>query len=39
MYIEKIKINNYKNYYDSEIELNKGINIIIGQNRFYALQI
>ncbi len=32
MYIEKIKINNYKNYYDSEIELNKGINIIIGQN-------
>lgn len=32
MYIEKIKISNYKNYYNSEIELNKGINIIIGPN-------
>ena len=32
MYIEKVVINNYKNYYKSEIELNKNINIIIGPN-------
>ena len=33
MWITKIKINNYKSYLDTpEVELSKGINIVVGQN-------
>ncbi|MBK7873768.1 MAG: AAA family ATPase [Saprospiraceae bacterium] len=33
MWITKVKINNYKSYLDTpEVELSKGINIIVGQN-------
>lgn len=32
MYIEKVKIHNFKCYKDMEINLNKGINIIVGNN-------
>ncbi len=32
MYIEKIKLNNFRNYENLEIDLNKNINIIYGDN-------
>lgn len=32
MYIKKIKLNNFRNYAQEEIELNKNINIIFGDN-------
>ena len=32
MWINKIKINNFRNYENSEIKLNKGINIFFGEN-------
>ena len=32
MYIEKIKLNNFRNYENLEINLNKNINIIYGDN-------
>lgn len=32
MYIEKVKIKNFKCYRDFEIRLNKGINIVAGDN-------
>ena len=32
MWIEKIKINNFRNYEKQEIKLNKNINIFYGEN-------
>ena len=32
MYIEKIKLNNFRNYDQLELDLNKNINIIYGNN-------
>ena len=32
MYIEKIKLKNFRNYEEQEIEFNKNINIIFGDN-------
>ena len=32
MWISKIKINNFRNYKNEEIDLNKNINIFYGQN-------
>ena len=32
MWIEKIKINNFRNYEEQEINLNKNINIFFGEN-------
>ena len=32
MWINKIKVNNFRNYDNEEIELNKNINIFYGEN-------
>ena len=32
MYISKIKIDNFRNFKENEIEFNDGINVIIGHN-------
>ena len=32
MYIKKIKLNNFRNYSEQEIELNNEINVFFGQN-------
>ena len=32
MYIKKIKLNNFRNYCEQEIELNNEINVFFGQN-------
>ena len=32
MYIEKIKLQNFRNYEQLELDLNKNINIIYGEN-------
>ena len=32
MYIEKIKLNNFRNYENLEIDLNKNLDIIYGNN-------
>ena len=32
MYIEKIKIENFRNYHSQEIDLKQGINILYGDN-------
>ena len=32
MFIEKIKLNNFRNYLNQEINLNKNINIFYGEN-------
>lgn len=32
MYISKVKINNYRSFINTEIDLNEGINVLIGHN-------
>ena len=32
MYIERIKLNNFRNYKELDLQLNKNINIIYGDN-------
>ena len=38
MYIEKLKLKNYRNYNEIEIDFDKNINIIYGNNAFSILQ-